>query len=66
MYPFRYRAFRYLHDLDGPNKKCYDGAAEITYANMRFLDASILLNGLDPAVSREKMFPSNRLAIVGS
>ena len=52
MYPFRYRAFRYLHDLDGPNKKCYDGAAEITYANMRFLDASILLNGLDPAVSR--------------
>jgi hypothetical protein len=49
----KYRAHRFIKDLDGPGKKCYDGAAEITYADMRYLDAALLLNGLDPAVSHQ-------------
>ena len=32
---------------------------------MRFLDAAIILTGLDQPVSREKMFDGDRLAIVG-
>ena len=37
----------------------------LTYADMRLLDAAILLNGLDPAVSRAKQFSKERLAIIG-
>ena len=61
----KYRSYRFGHDLDGKDKKAYDGATPITYADMRTLDAFHLLSGLDPAVSREKLFASNRLAIVG-
>ena len=49
----KYRYHRFIKDLDGPGKKCYDGAADITYADMRYLDAALLLNGLDPAVSHQ-------------
>jgi hypothetical protein len=31
----KYRAHRFLHDLDGPGKRCYDGAGEMQYADMR-------------------------------
>ena len=31
----KYRAHRFLHDLDGPGKRCYDGAGEMQYAAMR-------------------------------
>ena len=61
----KYRAHRFLHDLDGPGKRCYDGAGEMQYADMRGMDAFLLLGGLDPAVSRDKIFASNRLAVVG-
>ena len=49
----KYRYHRFIKDLDGPGKKFYDGAADITYADMRYLDAALLLNGLDPAVSHQ-------------
>jgi hypothetical protein len=62
----KYRAYRAYWDLDGPNgKKCYGDAGEMQYADMRYSDAFILVNGLDPAVSREKIYASNRLAVVG-
>ena len=54
-----------MHDLDGPGKRCYDGAAEITAADMRLLDAAYILNGLDPATSRTRQFSGERLAIIG-
>lgn len=65
-----YRSYRHYHELDGRNKnneaiKSYDGAAPVHYADMRYLDAVVLLNGLDPAVSREKMFDTERLAVKG-
>ena len=52
----RYRSIRHAKGLDGKtkdgrNKKCYGKAAEITYADMRYLDAYVLLSGLDPAIS---------------
>jgi hypothetical protein len=52
----RYRSIRHAKGLDGNtkdgrNKKCYGKAAEITYADMRYLDAYVLLSGLDPAIS---------------
>ena len=37
------RAYRFWKNLDGQGKKCYDGATEITYADMRFLDATIII-----------------------
>lgn len=65
-----YRSWRAARGLDGKNKaganrKSYGNAAEITYADMRTLDAYILLGGLDPAVSRAKVHDGNRLAIIG-
>jgi hypothetical protein len=36
----KYRAHRFLHDLDGPGKKCYDGAGEMQYSDMRMMDAA--------------------------
>ena len=65
-----YRHYRALHKLDGKNadgagKRCYDGAGKITYADMRHLDAKILLDGLDPAVSRAKVYAGGRPAVVG-
>ena len=59
----KYRSYRFLHDLDGPSKKCYDGAGEMQVADMRMMDAFLLLGGLDPAVSRDKIFESNRLEL---
>lgn len=55
----KYRAHRFIYDLDGPGKKCYDGAADITYADMRYLDTALLLNGLDPATkpARRRYYP---------
>ena len=43
-----YRSWRHANGLDGKskngqNKKCYDGAAEIAYDDMRILDAGVLL-----------------------
>ena len=62
----RYRDWRAGYDMDGPNgKRCYDGAGKITEADMRLLDAALLLNGLDPAVSRHHQFSTDRLAIKG-
>ena len=61
----KYRDYRHGHDMDGPGKRSYDGATKITVADMHMLDAFILLAGLDPAVSREKIFDGNRLAIIG-
>jgi len=62
----KYRGWRAGNDMDGPDgKMSYDGAADIEVADMYMLDAFILLAGLDPAVSREKLFASNRLAVVG-
>ena len=65
-----YRAWRALYKKDGKGpdgsgKKCYNGATPITYADIRTLDASIILNGLDVAVSREKVYAHDRLAVVG-
>ena len=54
-------------DLDGPRKKCYDGAAPIEYADMRLLDATTLLYGLDPSASRPDVFAASlavHLAVV--
>ena len=30
----KYRAHRFLNDMDGPGKKCYDGAQEATVQDM--------------------------------
>ena len=65
-----YRSLRHAKGSDGKNaagknKKCYGNAAEIEYEDMRYLDAYHLLGGLDPAVSREKLHDSDRLAVVG-
>ena len=65
-----YRSWRHAMGSDGKdgqgnNKKCYDGAGKITATDMRLLDASIILNGLDPVVSRNKQHSHERLAIVG-
>ena len=32
---------------------------------MRYLDAALLLNGLDPATSRDNMFRSDTLSVIG-
>ena len=61
-----YREWRALYKKDGTNqdgsgKRCYDGATPITYADMRTMDASELLNGLDPAVSREKVYAHDQM-----
>ena len=66
-----YRFLRHAKALDGKtkdghHKKCYGKAAEITYADMRYLDAYVLLSGLDPAVSREMLHGGGRLACVDS
>lgn len=65
-----YRSFRHYNELDGRNKKnepikSYDGAATIHYADMRYLDATVLLNGLDPAANRSLMFAEDRFAVKG-
>lgn len=65
-----YRSHRQFHELDGRNQnnytvKSYDGAAAMKYSDMRYLDASGLLNGLDPAVSRDLMFENDHLAVKG-
>ena len=65
-----YRSWWHAYGLDGKdkhgnNKRCYDGAGKITATDMRLLDASIILNGLDPVVSRNKQHSHERLAIVG-
>ncbi|KAL3893172.1 MAG: hypothetical protein SGPRY_014414, partial [Prymnesium sp.] len=65
-----YRSYRHFHELDGRNQnndpvKSYEGAAAIKYADMRYLDASVLLNGLDPAVNLDLMFENDRLAVKG-
>ena len=39
----KYRGYRYGNDLDGPSKRCYDGAGEILYQDIRYLDAYTLL-----------------------
>ena len=65
-----YRAWRIAHKMDaigkdGQPKKSYRDASEISNVDMRLLDAAIILNGLDPAVSRHHQFSKERLAIVG-
>ena len=65
-----YRDWRVAHKMDGMGKdgmakRSYRDAAQIEYADMRLLDAAILLNGLDPAVSRHHQFSKERLAIIG-
>ena len=61
----KYRGWRFGNNMDGPGKRCYDGAQDITAADTQMLDAFLLLTGLDPAVSRQKTFSKPRLAIVG-
>lgn len=61
-----YRYWRAIYDMDGPGAvRVYDGAAKIEYADMRYMDAAVLLHGLDPAVSRAKMFCVDTLAVKG-
>ena len=60
-----YRAYRVSKQLDGPNKVSYDGAEKVTLQDVHYFDAANLLCGLDPAISRDKMFERNRLAVVG-
>ena len=61
----KYRSFRHGRDMDGVGKRSYGDACKIEVADMRMLDAFILLSGLDPAVSRRHIYDSNRLAIIG-
>jgi hypothetical protein len=50
----KYREWRAGHDMDGPDgHRSYPDAGSITETDLRLLDAAILLNGLDPAVSRQ-------------
>lgn len=60
-----YRTWRALYDMDGKGVVCYEGAASIQYADMRYMDAAVLLHGLDPAVSRRKQFVVDTLAVKG-
>ena len=65
-----YRSWRHATGKDGKtkdgrNKKCYGNAADIEYADMRTLDAGILLAGLDPCPSRDMQFTKGRLAVIG-
>ncbi|KAL1499816.1 hypothetical protein AB1Y20_012501 [Prymnesium parvum] len=60
-----YRTHRKYFELDGQGVACYEDAANIEYADMRYLDAAVLLHGLDPAVSREKQFVTHTLAVKG-